>query len=533
MTSRGDKVSWADLVVPVLSVVFGMQVLRTLLPLLVYVLRDRMGWTAAQLGLLALVVFATAFLAAPLWRVLGVRGSLLGTAGGLGLLRLVMQLWRGDPLITFGLAVAATVLFVLFLPTYLLSVLPRGPRATARYGVAVLLGFAVDTAVHGALLTWDLVWRDGLWAIGLVAVLVAVQLGFLVWNRTASVAGDAATAGPAAADEGARPSEAADAEPAGTVAAAPGGAGLAWLAIGPALALAMLQFENISRLAALSGWRLPLAYDWMILTQVAGVALAAWAVGRVSRRGWFWVAGAGVGLVGITAPALGGAALAAFQTLAGQLAFALLVIALFSGLGAGGSAGRVRTSVANGVGMILFVLLLFLTYSGYDIALPFPAAALVPVGAAILAVCAVIATRGLPAQPLDASGAGMRRPTDWYPALAAALLLILPGVVVTTVRAPAPSPLAAHDGMRVMTLQHTQRLRHEGVARAGGDRPDHRAATARCGGAARGRPRMGHRWVHRHALLALTTSGHALRVGSHGRASVGQRDPEPFPHHPV
>jgi endonuclease/exonuclease/phosphatase family metal-dependent hydrolase len=156
--------------------------------------------------------------------------------------------------------------------------------------------------------------------------------------------------------------------------------------------------------------------------------------------------------VGVIAPALGGAALAAFQTLAGQLAFALLVTALFSGLGTGGSAGRVRMTVANGVGMILFVLLLFLTYSGYDIALPFPSTALVPVAAAILAVCAVIATRGMPVQVVAPSGGGERRSTDWYPALAAALLLILPGVVVTTVRAPTPSPLAAHDGMRVMTF---------------------------------------------------------------------------------
>lgn len=448
MTSRRDRGSWAELVVPALSVMFGMQALRTLLPLLVYVLRDRVGWTAVQLGLLALVVFATAFLAAPLWRFMGVRGSLLATAGGVGLLRLAMQLWRGDPLISFGLAVAATVLFVLFLPTYLLSVLPEGPRATARYGVAVLLGFAADTALHGAFLTWDLVWRDGLWAIGLVLVLAVVQIGFLVRGGSAGSAAGAGTAAGAGPVEGAGPT----ADAATTQGAAPGGAGLAWLAIGPVLALAMLQFENISRLAVLSGWRLPLAYDWMILTQVAGVALAAWAVGRVSRRGWFWVAGLGVGLVGVTTPALGGVALAAFQMLAGQLAFALLVTALFSGLGAGRSARRGRLSLANGFGMIMFVLLLFFTYFGYDIALPFPAAVLVPVGAAILVVCAVIATRGLPAQAIDASGAGARRPTDWLPALAAALLLILPGVVVTTVRAPAVSPPAAHNGVRVMTF---------------------------------------------------------------------------------
>ncbi len=412
---------------------FGMQVLRTLLPLLVYGLRDRLGWTAVQLGLLALVVFATAFLAAPLWRVVGVRGSLLATAGGLGGLRLAMQLWRGDPLITFGLAVAATVLFVLFLPTYLLSVMPGGPRATARYGVAALLGFIADTALHGVLLTWDLVWRDGVWTIGLVAALVAVQIGFLVRGGTAGVgtlAGTATTPGDGAVR----------------------GAGFAWLAIGPVLALALLQFENISRLAALSEWRLPMAYDWTILTQVAGVALATWAVGRVSRAGWFWVAGAGVGLVGVTSPALGGVALTAFQMLAGQLAFAFLVVALFSGLGAGGSAGRGRLTLANGVGMILFVLLLFLTYSGYDIALPFPPTVLVPVAAAILAVCAVRAARGLPEPVIYHSGAGERRSTDWYPALAAALLLILPGAVVLTVRPPEPSPLAAHDGVRVMTF---------------------------------------------------------------------------------
>ena len=76
-----------------LTMLFGMQTLRTLLPLLLYILRDRFGWSAIQVGLYALALFLTSFLAAFVRRLLGRERSLRWVLGGLGLLRLAYQVW--------------------------------------------------------------------------------------------------------------------------------------------------------------------------------------------------------------------------------------------------------------------------------------------------------------------------------------------------------------------------------------------------------------------------------------------------------
>jgi hypothetical protein len=95
-----------------LTIMFGMQTLRTFLPLLLNILRDRFGWGAIQVGLFALVIFLTSFLAGAVRRRLGRRRSLQWVMGGLGFLRLAYQIWWGDPLVDFYLVSAATILFL-------------------------------------------------------------------------------------------------------------------------------------------------------------------------------------------------------------------------------------------------------------------------------------------------------------------------------------------------------------------------------------------------------------------------------------
>ena len=111
--------AWLALAFPVITVVLGMEMLRALLPLAVWVLRDRFGWEAYQVGILAFAVFATGYLVGFLYRLLGPRATVAFTAGGLALLRLASQAWTGDPLIDLSLAFAASVLFILFLAAYL------------------------------------------------------------------------------------------------------------------------------------------------------------------------------------------------------------------------------------------------------------------------------------------------------------------------------------------------------------------------------------------------------------------------------
>ena len=369
---------------PALTIAIGMETLRTLLPLLVYLLRDRLGWTAVQLGLYALVLFSLSFLAAPLWRALGVRRVLIVTAAGMGVLRLLMQLvntplLKLDPLVTLGCASAATVCFTIFLPTWLLAVRPGGSVATARYGVALLLGFVLDLMVHGGVATWDLVWRHEPWALALAATLIASQLGLLVaWARSA---GDVPLSG---------------------------GVGLPALVFGPVLALELLVLGNPARVAvAAGGLGHSVWLTWIVA--MIGVVVVLVLEGFDARPRW-WprtsralrdrrvVLGLGCVLAVSLAVPVGGWLSLSVSLLLGQVALGCLVASSFIAAGAGGEGRPGRVSAANGAGMLALVLVLFLTYAGYDIALPFSATWLLVVAAATIMIGALASpSGGLPA----------------------------------------------------------------------------------------------------------------------------------------
>ena len=139
-----------ELVITALTVLLGMQTLRVLVPGLFWVLGGQMGWGAVQLGIVGFLVFLTAFLAGPLRKLSGDRYLIVATAGGVGLLRLCMQVWWEEPLFNLTLAMAGTALFIIFLPTCLDNARLRGNPAISRFALGLLVGLALDTAINGA-----------------------------------------------------------------------------------------------------------------------------------------------------------------------------------------------------------------------------------------------------------------------------------------------------------------------------------------------------------------------------------------------
>ena len=171
--------SWVYVGLPAFTMVLGMQSVR--------VLRDRLKRETELVGALGLAIFASAFLAAPLRRLLGTRVMLIATAGGLGVLRLAMQAWTGDPVGDFILASGGVILFVLFLPTYLSYVQDR-EEASLSFALGLLLGLALDVTLQGAYATYDLSWDSGVAALLVIAVVAVLQWAFLwglsgPWNR--------------------------------------------------------------------------------------------------------------------------------------------------------------------------------------------------------------------------------------------------------------------------------------------------------------------------------------------------------------
>ncbi|MBU1661611.1 MAG: hypothetical protein KKD28_09080, partial [Chloroflexi bacterium] len=177
---------------PALTMLFGLQTLRVLLPLIVYHYGEQPGVSTIDMGIYALSVFLTAFLAAAVRRLLRPRATLLLTTGGVALLRLAEQ-FSTNPRLDMLLTVAGTVLFLFFLPVYLGHVRRQREGGTATYALGLLLGLALDTAIHGFAGTYDLSWQPGTLTNLTVLALVLVQLTLLyrgAWRESTPPASD-------------------------------------------------------------------------------------------------------------------------------------------------------------------------------------------------------------------------------------------------------------------------------------------------------------------------------------------------------
>lgn len=403
-----------------LTTLLGMQLLRAAISQLVYVLRDRIGWSTIEVGLLALALFLIPFLVHWLWRAAGPKVALAALAGSVGLTRLLIQVWTGDPVPAFILSLIGMVAFLSFWPV-IFGWLRDAARAEwiETFLVGLSGGLLLDVAVHGAYATYDLIWQANLGATLFILLIVLLHLAALVAFLRAR------PDGPAAGD-------------------LPFRRVWPWLLLGPFFFLQLNVFLNVARLAALTGWSLPPAFAWVLLAHLAGLGVIIW------RRRLF-VAAAPPLLVGAAAALLILSLLgwpmgwlAALALLAGQATLMLLLAAVVASLrDETGQAGLKGVALAHGVGMILLMLFLFIYYSSYDIRLPLPNSALAPLAALAAGLAALIASRRLRTVDVAVS----RSPRLLF----LLLLLVLPAYQQLTW--PTPQP-AAGQGFPVRVVNY-------------------------------------------------------------------------------
>jgi endonuclease/exonuclease/phosphatase family metal-dependent hydrolase len=390
-----------ELTLTALTVLFGMQVLRVLVPGMFWILSDRMKWSTIELGAIALAIAVTGFLAGPLSRLSGNRRLVVITAGGLGLIRLFMQVWWAEPLFNLSLAVIGTMLFTIFLPACLETARLQGGSGISRFALGLLGGLALDTAINGAFSTYDTVWQVEPLPVLLTLILVIIQLALLAGITFTR---DTKLAAPRGATGISVPRS------------------LTWLTIGPFLFLELVIFQNIPRTATLTGWTLPLAFGLTVLAQLAGLATATWLLSKAWRTLWLWALGAGIALI----PALvfgyyqGSAALTALPLFVGQVLISAFIIMVLIGIATStGKTQRFGLSIANGIGTLIMLIFIFAYYAVYDMSLPYANVHLEPIAGFIMAICALSATVILP----QATKATLKL---WAVPLLALLLLVLP-----------------------------------------------------------------------------------------------------------
>ncbi|WP_412539622.1 endonuclease/exonuclease/phosphatase family protein [Longispora sp. K20-0274] len=312
-------------------------VLRVWLPSLITVYGAAGSTPAEQIGLFALLVFATALLAVPLARRAGPARFAMVSMVGLVVARVLLQASHGG----IGQLVLSTAGLVFGL--WWLVALALGGIDGRRALTGVVGGFAVSATGHALLGGLDLMWRHGWWVW---AVLVVVGLAALAGTDRADL--DSPTPAP----------------------------DRFWLAVGPALLVFGVLTGSTARAGTLTGvWGVAL---------VVGAGILAVRLARVGHEAnpWFGRVACLVLPVGAEAVSRGG--------WSGVLLTMATALALGPALGLAARPGRSRLpGPAAAAGLLAFVVLFFLYYAAYDLDLPFDNSVVLLVALGVVGVLAV------------------------------------------------------------------------------------------------------------------------------------------------
>ena len=410
-----------------LTTMFGLQMLRLLITGLAVYLRQIKEVDVALLGLIGLAIFLAGFLAPIVVRLIPRQTALVLTAASLGLVRLVEQFISSAP-VDLSLAIAGTVLFLWFVPVIVSEFRDEDAGRPGLLGIGILLGISGDTAVKGVFYTVDLSWVQ--WPSGdiVIMILTLAQWG-LLWRMFARDTG-------------------------GTDDSAPFQPGL-FLAIGPLLVIELMLFQNIGQQTVLTGWSQPAVYALILVANLAGAAagLASTVVDRaVSRPA---VAAAGVLLILVTVIEPSGN-IAAVSLLAGQvIASVAFVTTTIRADQSSGGAENAGSAAWFSLGMLLFLILIFAYYASYDVNLPIPGGAILPIAAGITTLTLLRRRFANELMPVTAR-------IRWAAMAPAALLLLLPAVQFLTWADPKPSAGAGLP-VRVMSYNLHQGFDVDGI----------------------------------------------------------------------
>ena len=416
------KIDWKSssaLLLGALTVMFGVQLMRTLFVGMAVYLTQVHEVDPVMVGLLGLAVFLCGFLAPVVRRILGARNALPVVVGLLTLVWLAEKFVSSLP-IDLGLSIAGSVLFLWSLPLLFQSLRSarKGDSPTLAV-IALLLGLSVETAVKGVFGTVELSWVQGV-GVYMAAVILAVVQGFLVWRHVS------------ANDHREDQTSAAVAWP--------------YLAIGPALALQFLIFQNVAHQTSLIGWPLPAVFTWVLAANLAGIVVAV----EMTRQGrslpWpvlLLLGGLLIAIVAVDTPGLAGA----LVLLIGQVVAAVLLVSIVRPASESTGVSSARSvSAWTSAGMFGLFFLLFLYYATYQIDVLAPQEVVRPLAALLIVLAAV--------------RVGMARQGEVVPVpraagIAALLLLLLPLIVLVRWKDVGPTQ---GDGLpvRVMTYNIRQ-----------------------------------------------------------------------------
>ncbi|MCK4693815.1 MAG: endonuclease/exonuclease/phosphatase family protein, partial [Anaerolineales bacterium] len=257
-------------------------------------------------------------------------------------------------------------LFLLFLPIFIghIRALEKN-TSSPRWAYGLVLGLALDSAIHGVTGTLDLSWIPGL----LTLFVVAATSGFVVWLLWL--------------------------EPFPHSEAPPGvswGEALPLLALGPYLLIQALIFQNQGWISEVGGLSPSSAFIVLMLGNLLSVAGLTWGFACPHKFNPLLALVAAIYLVFATATADQSGTIFIISMLIGQLLMGWGWAQIGKTLAPASRPGLGRTTVVLGLSMILFLLLAFIYYISLDIAIPIPRTAIPPAGAVIFGIAILYAS---------------------------------------------------------------------------------------------------------------------------------------------
>jgi endonuclease/exonuclease/phosphatase family metal-dependent hydrolase len=362
---RGEaNVQVGSVIVLALVIVVALQSLRTLFPLLFAFGEDVDYYMAAGIGVAA---FAAPVLAWPIDRLIGARFAAPIAISALVVVRLLLQFLHPIPL---WLAIAGTAMGLIAL-TLIHAALGRS-RASRRMIVAmIVLGLALDTAIRGSFMTWDLPWQEGTTAVVVTVVLSIATLG-AAWTlprRTDTVVGGT---GPGVWETA---------------------------ALGVFLMLQLLFLQSPAFVASSTGYSLEGGLTVVLLGDSAALAASWWVSGRSVPPSLGFAAAVILAAIAYAFTEIVGPVIAPLVVLGQVLATGLLTLAVAQPAAARPPATW-RVAVGGAVGGVALAILLAGYQIHYEIPLPFSNALLPPAAGLLLGLMAFGRSRPPAPKPL-------------------------------------------------------------------------------------------------------------------------------------
>jgi endonuclease/exonuclease/phosphatase family metal-dependent hydrolase len=359
---------WLDYVLPCLIFTFGLQLMRMFIPGLAWYLRDTAGVPTLQLIPYAFGTFLLGFSAVVLRRLIGDRLSLWITAGGVAVVRVVEQ-WSTNPSIDLWLCIIGLGFFLTFIPIFIGHIRGLGERATPRWAYGLLIGFAFDIVLRGVFGAVDLSWISGAFPMLIIAFISVLIFGALRREPTTgtNVLGEV-----------------------GWQQAFP------LIAIGPYMMLQVLFFSSQGYVEEVAGLRPPLGFIIVLVGYLASTTGIIWGLNRPRALHPMLALGIAIYLALAVYGADQAGRLILVTILLGQFLLGLGLAAISTLNASADRPGLLLTTIMIGVGMVLFLILVFGYYVAQDLSLPFPRPVIPAVGGALfglLILCASVQLR--------------------------------------------------------------------------------------------------------------------------------------------